>query len=115
MIPNKTLRLWKGNTARFEFAFKDAEGAPVDLTGSEMVFRAAWGGGGTLRLTSAGGGILFASAAEGRIVINLTVAQTRLIPTGSIARYELERRIDGTQTTLIWGAIEAGEGVNDDV
>lgn len=44
-----------------------------------------------------------------------TVAQSRSLPLGNLARYELERWIDGTQQTMIQANVIVSEGDNPDI
>ena len=113
MPPNRTLRIWKGNTITLQFRFRATQTVPFDLTGSEIVFWLAWTGG-EIRRTSNDSGILIADPTSGLISIPLSAADTRAIPTGTSARYEIERRYNGTETSLIWGVVDVGEGINDD-
>ena len=51
----------------------------------------------------------------GEITLSLTPAETRQFPVGRLrARYEIERRIEGEETTLVSGCIAVMDGINDD-
>ncbi|HEX2554260.1 MAG TPA: hypothetical protein VHL98_11190 [Microvirga sp.] len=69
------------------------------------------------------GGSLRATSEEGGLVIDLgervvrwayTVAQTRLLPLGRVATYELERRTDTGQRVYATGHITVTGGLNRD-
>ena len=104
----------RGNNFRRTFRFKDAAGGPVDLTGSVLVFVAE---AGTVRVmkSTEDGSLAMPNPAAGEIALNLTPAETRLFPVGRLrARYEIERRIEGDETTLVSGCITVMDGINDD-
>lgn len=114
--PTYDFPVWKGNTTPIRVRFKLEDETPIDLTGSTVVFRAAWGSSGAIRLVSGTDSeVDLTEAAEGEVTITLSASHTREIPKGRIARYEIERRIDGVQTTLVYGFLNATEWVNDDV
>lgn len=102
------LAVWKGNTLSVTFGFKTDDTTPLDLTGSTLEFRALWNGGEIRQ------DLTIATPSNGQAVLDLTVVQTRQIPNGAIAKYEIERRISGAQTTLVYGTLVASEWVNAD-
>lgn len=85
-----------------------AGGAPVDLTGSTLRFRTAWSGGALAKA------VTITNAAGGEFTLDLTVAETRALPIGRVAFYEIERRIGASQKTIIEGFLDVSKGVNDD-
>ena len=104
----------RGNNFRRTFRFKDAAGGPVDLTGSVLVFVAE---AGTVRVmkSTEDGSLAMPNPAAGEIALNLAPAETRQFPVGRLrARYEIERRIEGEETTLVSGCITVMDGINDD-
>ena len=104
----------RGNSFRRSFRFKDSAGDPVDLTGSVIIFIAD---AGTVRIvkSTADGTLAMPDPATGEITLNLTPAETRQLPVGRLrTRYEIERRIDGEETTLVSGCITVMDGINDD-
>jgi len=106
--------LRRGNSYRRAFRFKDAAGDLVDLTGSVLVFVAE---AGAVRLTksTADGSLAMLDPTTGEITLSLTPAETRQLPVGRLrVRYEIERRIDGEETTLVSGCITVMDGINDD-
>lgn len=112
----KDMDLWKGSDATWTIRLWADAGKTTrfDLTGSEIVFRATWGGG-SLRRTSADGGIDLGDPTDGEITITIPAAAGRALPAGRVVRYEIERRIAGTETTLIYGNVVVSDwGANDD-
>ena len=106
--------LRRGNSFRRIFRFKDGAGDPVDLTGSVLVFVAE---AGAIRLSksTADGSLGMPDPSNGEITLSLTPAETRQFPVGRLrARYEIERRIEGEETTLVSGCITVMDGINDD-
>lgn len=111
---NFTVR--QGNTDRRTFVMLDDQSPaePIDLTGSTMIFRAVYPlGAGVLKKSSADGD-LTVRATDGEVDLVLTAAETRAFPAGRTVRYELERRINGDEETLLSGYITVTEGLNDD-
>lgn len=116
MPAQQSLSIWKGNTVSFPIRIQTRDGAtltPVNLTGSTLVFRAAWPNG-SIRKEGAGQGFAITNAAQGEATLAFTVEETRSLPVGNAARYEIERRIGGAQTTLLYGDLKVSEWVNDD-
>lgn len=115
MPAKKTIPVWKGNTLTLPLRFRTSATTFLDLTGSELVFRASWPGGTPIRYATPSAAFTINDAVGGRATLTLSVADTRSIPQGDVARYEIERRIDGRQETLMFGTLNASEWVNDDV
>lgn len=106
--------LRRGNSFRRTFRFKDAAGYLVDLTGSVLVF-VAEAGTTRVRKSTEDGSLAMPDPAAGAVTLHLTPAETRLFPVGRLrTRYEIERRIEGEETTLVSGCITVMDGVNDD-
>ena len=104
----------RGNDFRRTFRFKDAAGVSVDLTGSVLVF-VAEAGTARVRKSTEDGSLAMPDPAAGEITLNFTPAETRLFPVGRLrVRYEIERRIEGEETTLVSGCIAVMDGINDD-
>lgn len=103
----------RGNTLRLTFRFKTDADTVLDLSGSEIIFRAIYFGG-VIRKSSASAQLTL-NEAEGEVLLVLTAAETRALPAGSLTSYEIERRVTGDETTLVSGQINLSEGVNDDV
>lgn len=107
MPANYDLTIWRGNDFSRTFRFKDGASA-FNLTGSTLIWRAAWSDGEFEQT------LAVATPSNGEAVLSLTPAQTRALPEGRSSSYEIERRIGGQETTLIYGAITVTGGVNDD-
>ena len=106
--------LRRGNSYERLFRFKDSAGQAVDLTGSEIVFIAETATA-TLRKSTADATLLMPLPASGEVTVKLTPAETRLFAVGRLrSRYEFERRIGGTEETLVCGCLVVEEGLNDD-
>lgn len=106
--------LRRGNSFERLFRFKDGAGQLVDLTGSEIVFVAETATS-TIRKTTADGSLQMPSPTSGELTLKLTPAETRLFAVGRLrSRYEIERRIDGSEETLVSGCVVVEEGINDD-
>jgi hypothetical protein len=104
----------RGNTFRQRFRFVGSDGDPVPLTGEEVVFRASWGRG-SLRKTTADDGMTMPEPVSGEFELFLTTPETRGLPLGAVAWYEMEhRKIAGDQETYFEGFLVVGEGRNDD-
>ena len=103
------LDIWVGNTAKWRFEFAADATTPFDLTGSELLFTLFHDGPPIVRT------LTIDDAAEGKASLMLTVDDTRAVcAVRGPARYEVERRIDGNQNTLLFGAIRRKGGANND-
>jgi len=106
--------LRRGNSFRRTFRFKDTGGDPIDLSGSALIF-VAEAGSVRVRKSTEDGSLAMPDPAAGEITLNLAPAETRQFPVGRLrARYEIERRIEGEETTLVYGCITVMDGINDD-
>ena len=106
--------LRRGNSFRRTFRFRDGAGDLVDLTGSVLVF-VAEAGSARLRKSTEDGSLAMPDPTAGEITLNLTPSETRQFPVGRLrARYEIERRVEGEETTLVSGCIAVMDGINDD-
>ena len=108
------LAVWKGNTWAQTLRFKQDGGSPLDLTGATVVFRAV-APGVTVRLSSATAAVSIPTPTNGEVTINMAAADTRTLPTGLVAQYEVEMRVGSTQTTILYGKLSVTEWANDDV
>ncbi|WP_373504674.1 major capsid protein [Aestuariivirga sp.] len=73
------------------------------VTGSELVFIAETAMS-TIRKKTADGALEMPSPASGEVTLKLNPAETRLFAVGRLrSRYEFERRIGGTEETLVCG------------
>ena len=105
---NYDMTIWKGNDVEFQFHFMDGS-ANFDLTGSTLIWRATWAGSGELRQE-----LDIDSATGGTATLSLTHTQTRTLSSSKVVSYEIERRIGGAETTLLYGTVTVSGGVNDD-
>ena len=106
--------LRRGNTYERLLRFKDGDGNPIDLTGSEIVFISETVTS-TIRKTTADGTLQMPSPATGEVKLKLTPEETRLFAVGKLrSRYEIERRIGGDEFTILSGCLIVVQGVNDD-
>ena len=104
----------RGNSYVRTFRFKDGAEQLVDFTGSEIVFIAETATS-TIRKSTADGTLQMPVPPSGEITLKLTPEETRLFAVGRLrSRYEIERRIGGTEETLVSGCLVVEEGLNDD-
>ena len=111
IAPDEDIALTRGNTATVRFAVwaDDDKTQPADLSGASLHFRAAWNGGQMLRASPAE---IIISGNHGDMA--LSAADTRALPCGRIARYELELREAGRETTIKRGYLVVAGGINTD-
>lgn len=116
-MPSKLdIEVWKGNTLSRTFRLKAEGGSLVDLNGSVFVFRVVNKAAEIIRYVSASADELSVPTPEnGEVVLLMPVADTRLLPDGAVARYELERRVGTEQTTVLYGSLVVKGWANDDV
>lgn len=101
--------LQRGNTRTILFRCKVGE-ALFDWTGITAIFRVLHRGKQIIRKEA-----LIPTPANGEAMIPITLEDSRLIPLGKIADYELEARAGVDQETILYGKITGTGGVNDDV
>lgn len=96
----------------------DQESAPgdyIDLTGSDLYLTI---GRGTPYLieknTLADADVLVVDESVAQLQWTPTIAETRTLPLGRLAKYEVERRIDGNQQTIAAGFVIVEGGLNSD-
>jgi hypothetical protein len=103
----------QGNSLERTFIFQDENGDAFNLTGSVIAFRAETGEGETfIDKTTPSNSFSMPTPTTGTVTLTLTAAETARFATGRTNRYEIERRIGGTEETLVAGFIIAIEGVN---
>lgn len=101
----RDIDVWRGNSLPpIEWAWPEGYAATVNcqLTvwrGAELLFSAEDGGG------------LIVDAGARRFLWDRTVAQSRLIPPGREARYEIEDK-NGGETTIFAGTVNGLGGLN---
>jgi hypothetical protein len=112
-VPSFDLCLRQGNNGAWEFRFKsyddDGNLLPFDLTGSTLAFRAEKSDGTYLSKT-----LTPDDPETGKVTLSLTATESRDFTIGRFNRWEIERRIDSNEYTLIQGFVNVTEGVNDD-
>jgi hypothetical protein len=113
-VPSYDLCLRQGNNGgpwKFRFKSYDDDGTLVafDLTGSILEFRAEKDDGTYLTKT-----LTPDDATTGEVTLSLTATESRDFTVGRSNRWEIERRIDSTEYTLVQGYVNLAEGVNDD-
>jgi hypothetical protein len=107
------ISIWRGTTRPIGWRFKDAAGALFDITGSTFLLSISARGAVIITKTSGEAGFVMDVPAS-TVTWTPTVDESRLIPEGAIASYELERRISGGQEILVSGPIEGMGGINAD-
>lgn len=105
------IRVWRGNNAPpIVWSFPET----FDLTGSSFVLTIAVGDAVVLTAKSADGDITI-DTETGYVSWPYSLADSRLIPIGRDAQYELERRVGSEQRTMAYGVCEGIGGINSDV
>ncbi len=104
------MSIWRGNNApALTWTLPDT----VPLTDSD--FFLTIGVAGTLLLTKdTGSGTLVLNPATRALTFSYTTAESRQIPEGQIAEYEIERHTDGVEITEIYGFMTGLGGLNTD-
>lgn len=109
-MPTRTdISIWRGNNAPaivWQLPDPAPEGAVFHLV-------ARVGGALLLELGSEAGTLAF-QADPDRLEWTPTLAQSRAVPAGRIAQYEIEQRVGETETTLFFGSITGLGGANAD-
>lgn len=105
--------VWRGNSYRvIGWNF------PFDLTGSEIVLTIKWRKWSLVKSTSDGGLLIEDTVLEGEsapvVYFEPTIEESRQIPPGRLADYEVERRIDGEERTYVTGKVIGKGGGNND-
>lgn len=111
MPTQKNIEIWRGNTETIPLEVKVKVGAvlqPVNLTGSTLHFRAEWQGGTLVKVLD------ITDAVLGLAEIRLTKEETRGVPQGAAAFYEIERWVGLDQKTIAYGRLIAAGGLNTD-
>lgn len=107
-MPIRTdVTLWRGNNAP-EIAWTLAE-APPD---GAAFFLAVEAGGRTLFTRDTPSGSLLLAGST--LSWSPSLAESRAIPPGRVARYEIEQRVGDVETTLFFGDVTGLGGVNAD-
>lgn len=98
----------RGDDLALKFTCKNGSSA-FDLTGSTMVFKVIHENG-SITLSTVDDTLTMDAPATGIVEGTLTDEQITSLPLGAVARYELDRIIDGKSKTLMWGKIVVSEG-----
>lgn len=110
-----TAHVWRGTNEAQEWAFtNEADNTPFDLTGFTVRLRVLVRGTAVITLQSGTDTNLVVSAANGLVTWTPTIEESRLIPRGERATYELERRATGVERPLCAGRMRGLAGDNDD-
>jgi hypothetical protein len=107
--------LWRGNNVPpLTWGMEDDGGGPVPFAGSVFSLRVSVRGATVLSKRSDAGDGLLADPATSELTWTPTLAESRLVPAGRRATYEIERHIGGSQETWVVGSITGKGGFNDD-
>ena len=101
----------------WQFLISEEPDVPMPIDpGTIFKLTISWPGGDPINHSSdAGDGILaIFDPANSILAWNYTIGESRLIPKGSVARYELERWLGGSQRTFIGGPVVVSGGLNAD-
>lgn len=110
-----TAQVWRGTNEAQEWAFtNEADNSPFDLTGYTVRLRVLVRGTAVITLVSGTDAHLVNGGTSGLVTWTPTVAESRLIPRGERATYELERRATGVERPLCAGRMRGLAGDNDD-
>jgi hypothetical protein len=110
----KNIELWRGNSETLHFRLKNKDGTPFILTGSVLTFRLTHEKG--VLVKTIGNGLVIGGTDTNEIFISITPAETRLISDGQRVRsvYELERKIELEERTILTGNVTMMGGNNAD-
>jgi hypothetical protein len=100
--------------AKWQFLVSENPDVLFDLTGTVFKLKVTWPGGAPITKSSDLDAELAVDLATSILTWNYSTAQSRSLPLGRIARYELERWIGGSQQSLIAGRFAVGPGANPD-
>ena len=108
------IRIWRGATRPVGWRLKDGDGNLFDLTGSTFQLSIAAAGIVLIAKSSDAADGLAIDVPGATVTWTPTLAESRLIPLGRVASYELERRIGTAQEIVAWGLVEGLGGINAD-
>ena len=101
------LALWRGNNAP-GLVWTLPAGAPP---GAGYVLTIA-AGGRIIATADSMAGSLVLDAGAGTLAWSPGLAESRAVPAGRIATYEIEQRAEGAETTIIFGTLAGLGGLN---
>ena len=112
------ITVWRGANFEQSYELLDDTGAAFDLSGSALRWRAVAVDEDETQIFNYADGtddeLLIEDAEGGLITLSLPPAMTRAIQAGRLTKYELERRIDGSEEVLLAGFIIGEGGANAD-
>jgi hypothetical protein len=110
------ISVWIGATFAQSYELQDEDGTAFDLAGSTLHWRAISTDSADVfeYISGVNDEVTIDDEAGGEITLSLPASMTREIPTGRMTRYELERRVDGSEEVLIAGFIIGEGGANAD-
>jgi hypothetical protein len=111
-MPETDFEIRRGNNTPVTWEFVDAQGAAQDLAGATFVLTVAWRGALIVKDSSDPG--LEVRAETGEVVWTPSLSESRMIPVGRVARYELEWRSGGKQRTWASGTVTGVGGLGGD-
>lgn len=100
--------------ARWQFLASEDPDVPFPIEGSDFYLTIVWGNQSINLNTIQNSADLVIDPSISMLTWHYTIEQSRLLPKGRIARYELERRIMDTQQDWIAGRIVVDLGDNAD-
>ena len=89
-------------------------GAPFPAAGSRFILTISWDGGLIRKDTEVEADAFVLDERTSELTWTPTLAESRSIPIGPVAQYEIERRIGSFQEPFITGIINGKGGINDD-
>jgi len=113
-MANPVIKIWRGTTRPVAWRLKQGDGSLFDLAGSSFRLSIAASGATLISKNSDAADGLAIDEGAATVTYTPSLAESRLVPLGRLASYELERRIDGAQEIVAWGQIEGLGGSNAD-
>ena len=103
------LALWRGNNAPALVWT-----LPDDAPAGAGYFLTVEAGGRIIASADTAAASLVLDAGAGTLSWAPSLAESRAVPPGRIATYEIEQRLDGGETTVLFGALTGLGGINAD-
>lgn len=117
MINPADIEITRGNNfppAKWQFLASEDPDVYFPLDGSTFKLEVTWPGAAAIIKTSPGDPELVIDLDVSTLTWNYSTAQSRSLPLGRIARYEIERWAGTTQQSLIVGYFIVDAGANPD-
>jgi hypothetical protein len=108
------IRIWRGATRPVAWRLQTGDGNLFDLTGSTFRLSVAAAGVVLIAKDSEASDGLVIDVSQATVTWTPSLVESRLIPLGRLASYELERRIGDDQEIVAWGQVEGLGGINAD-